>query len=1115
MFRSLPILKIFPLALILLIGTKNTVNAEGIYFKNKIIFYVDNKVSNFKIENDQKTTSLKNLNNILIKEKVLKINQWLPMAKPTDRNGDIYLNRYFVIELIELKINLDMLIQDILSLDQITSCEKIPIVSPAFIPNDELWDQLYGLPQIKAHLAYELWDIEGGEIPGQMEDEEIVVAVPDIGLMWDHPDLIENIWQNPGEDIDGDGRVIELINNHWVFDPDDINGIDDDEDGYVDNFVGYDPAFGDNDPYPVNSYHQHGTKVAGNVSAVTNNGIGLASVGYSVKIMGVNANGNPDEPWYLTHTAQATLASAQMGADIINCSWVSGYYEALDNMFQVIYNEYGCIVLGAAGNGEGNGGPSDTTDFDPRYPAAFDNVISVTATGPNNSFNCWANVHETVDISAPGEAIICTMPFDNVNPEQYAIGNGTSYATPLTAGAVALLKSVIPEASNETIISKIIETTDYFPDMETSCVGQSIEGLVGSGQLNIYRAILATREPELLVSNIEFQTEDGLVHPGDTVVIDFVFGNSPAFLDADNVTIQLISGDSSVTILSNPTNYDNTFNEGYQTEGQFIIAISQNALLGNIDCEILIGATCEGSNYSNNIPLPIPLNFGQYGYPIIDINITQSTTIADLDNNSLNEIYFSSDSQMYGTMIAGFDVSGFPFTASSEISSVLAVGDINGNGNKELVFGTSGGTLHVLTNAGNEYLTYQQPDSIRNSPVLVDLDLDGILEIIFISGNTNSSTLFVINSEGQDFNGFPINITERIISGPAVANLDNDSIIEIIVTSTESNIYVIDGNGNFKEGFPFETSSSLQYAASIVDLDGDLDLEILTGNINGDLYAIHHDGSVMMSIPNRGPIISGISVADLDDNGQIELLFMTTEENQYNNPMIHAYTPVNQSEISGWPISLSEVSSGELIINDIDNDSDLEILATTLTGEVYIFHHDGSRYDNFPYIGEDSIMTTPSIGDLDNDNDFELIFGTINSLEVIDIQESRGNRYSWNTFRGNLYRNGFFNASLGVLGFENYQIPTHFSLSNNYPNPFNPITHIAYAIPKEVSINLSIYDILGRKVITLKNGIETVGNKSIIWNGLNGYGEMMGAGIYFYKFETREFKQTKKMILLK
>ena len=1109
--------KLFNYIFILLTLFNSILKANELFYKDRIIFYVDNRVSNFKIEKDNKTVSLNNLNTILMKENVLKIEKWLPMAKPTDRNGDVYLNRYFVIEFIESKENLYKLIQDILSLDQITSCEKIPIVRPAFIPDDELWDQLYGLPQVKAHLAYDLWDIEGGEVPGQMDEGEIVVAVPDIGLMWDHPDLVNNIWQNLGEDIDGDGRVLELIDNHWVFDPDDVNGIDDDDDGYTDNFVGYDPAFNDNDPYPVNSYHQHGTKVAGNVSAVTNNSIGLASVGYSVKIMGVNANGNEAEPWYLTHTAPACLASAQMGADIINCSWVGGYYQALYDMHQVLYNEYGCIVLGAAGNGVSNGGPSDTTDFEPRYPAAFDNVISVTAMGPNNSFNCWANVHETVDISAPGENIICTMPFDNDNPERYAIGNGTSYATPLTAGAIALVKSVIPDASNETIISKIIETTDDYPDMNGSCSGQSIEGLVGSGQLNIYRAILATREPELLVTNIEFQTEDGSsVNPGDTVVIDFIIGNSPAFLDAEDVTVELINTDTSITILSGSINYDDYFSAGYQTEGQLIIVISENALLGNVYGEFLIEANCEGSNYSNNIPFDIPLNFNQYGYPINNINISQTTTVADLDGNSLDEIYFSSDNLMYGTIIAGFAVNGFPFTASSEISTISAVGDVSGNGDLELVFGTSGGTLYALTSTGTEYLVYEQQDSIKSSPVLADFNSDGILEIVFISVNLNMSTLFVINGEGQDLNGFPLNITERIISGPSVADLDNDMVLDIILSSTQNNVNVINSNGSYQEGFPYETSGSLQHAASIADINNDQDLEILVGDLNGHLYVINKDGSLITSSSVGGSINSGISVADLDDNGELELLFTTSLNDQYENQMLHVYNPTSQSEIYGWPISLSELSFSEPIIADLDNDTDLEVLITTAEGKMHIFHHDGLRYNNFPFsIEEDSIFVSSSLGDLDNDGDYEIIIGTLNSLQVIDLQESMGDRFSWNTYRANNYRDGFINSDLVELKSKNNNIISNYSVSQNYPNPFNPITKIKYCIPKNESVNIYIYDLIGRNIKLLINKTQPAGNHSVHWDGTNNNGEIVSAGMYIYVIESGEFKSTKKMLLLK
>ena len=126
--------------------------------------------------------------------------------------------------------------------------------------------------------------------------------------------------------------------------------------------------------------------------------------------------------------------------------------------------------------------------LNPWYPAGFDNTIAVTALGSNSTFNCWANVGEHVMIGAPGEFILCAYTYPDT---LYALGTGTSYATPLVAGAMALIKSVIPDADNETIISKVINTASYYPDMDRSCGGQSIEGLVGSGQLNIHRAVLA------------------------------------------------------------------------------------------------------------------------------------------------------------------------------------------------------------------------------------------------------------------------------------------------------------------------------------------------------------------------------------------------------------------------------------------------------------------------------------------------------------------------------------------------------------------------------------------------------------------------------------------------
>ena len=106
------------------------------------------------------------------------------------------------------RLDIDDLVKQAESLESIRTSETIAIIRPTYIPNDPRWNQQYGLPLIEADLAYDLWDIEGGELPGQMEEGEIVVGVADDALEWDHPDLIDNIWQNLGEDADGDGVVI-------------------------------------------------------------------------------------------------------------------------------------------------------------------------------------------------------------------------------------------------------------------------------------------------------------------------------------------------------------------------------------------------------------------------------------------------------------------------------------------------------------------------------------------------------------------------------------------------------------------------------------------------------------------------------------------------------------------------------------------------------------------------------------------------------------------------------------------------------------------------------------------------------------------------------------------
>jgi hypothetical protein len=98
---------------------------------------------------------------------------------------------------------------------------------------------------------------------------------------------------------------------------------------------------------------------------------------------------------------------------------------------------------------------------------------------------------------------------------------------------------------------------------------------------------------------------------------------------------------------------------------------------------------------------------------------------------------------------------------------------------------------------------------------------------------------------------------------------------------------------------------------------------------------------------------------------------------------------------------------------------------------------------------------------------------------------------------------------------EHNSLPNKFILHQNYPNPFNPVTTLRYDLPEQATVNIIIYDLLGREVRTLVNTTQDAGFKSVIWNATNDYGKPVSAGVYLYQIQAGEFVQTKKMVLLK
>ena len=98
---------------------------------------------------------------------------------------------------------------------------------------------------------------------------------------------------------------------------------------------------------------------------------------------------------------------------------------------------------------------------------------------------------------------------------------------------------------------------------------------------------------------------------------------------------------------------------------------------------------------------------------------------------------------------------------------------------------------------------------------------------------------------------------------------------------------------------------------------------------------------------------------------------------------------------------------------------------------------------------------------------------------------------------------------------KNINVPKKFNVHQNYPNPFNPVTRLSYDLPEDSFVSITIYDMLGNVVNNLVNTKQSSGYKSVQWNATDNLGQPVSAGVYLYRIETKDFRQTKKMILLK
>ncbi len=372
--------------------------------------------------------------------------------------------------------------------DKVAIAELNTFGSYTIVPDDSSYGSQWCFPVMEGPMA---WDIQTGS-------PDVFVAILDSGSEFSHedmgigPDGYQNIWLNSGEDAWSDP------NN-----PNTGNGIDDDNNGYVDDWKGYD--FSSDNNNSAGPFF-HGTHVAGIVGAKTNNNLGMAGVaggwgapGVKLMICGVGdsaPNGSVLD--------DAVLYALEHGAQIVQMSLTVGQSAANDAAFQMAVDN-GMLVVCASGN-------SASTTIG--YPSSNTNVLSVGSTNESDQRSSFSNHGAQLEISAPGSNIFST----GLN-NTYGTSSGTSFAAPVVSGVAALIFSAQPGISGDEVRQILKDTADkvggYDYNWNGSMPGHSFE--LGYGRVNPFAALSSLGTELYIRDSVEDTGSEPNTESGDEV----------------------------------------------------------------------------------------------------------------------------------------------------------------------------------------------------------------------------------------------------------------------------------------------------------------------------------------------------------------------------------------------------------------------------------------------------------------------------------------------------------------------------------------------------------------------------------------------------------------------
>ncbi|MBI3509727.1 MAG: S8 family serine peptidase [Bacteroidetes bacterium] len=600
------------------------------------------------------------------------------------------LQRTFLLEFSDVS-NVMNIIGDLDKTNDVVYSERVPLDEECLVPNDPSYSSEWHLGVINAATAWNSFS----------SGSTIKIAIVDNAVDRTHVDLSANIWVNPGENP--------------------TNGIDDDGNGYIDDVNGFDVADNDNNPNPPNATFDHGTHCAGIASARTNNSTGIASIGYSCKIIAVKATANSASPSSVTNGYDGVVYAVAAGADVISMSWGSASSSATAQNIITWASNQGCVLVAAAGNN------NSSSIF---YPAGYTECIAVAASNSNDTKASFSNYGNWVDITAPGNNIYSTLPGN-----AYGNMSGTSMACPMVAGLCGLMLSLNPGLTPTDIRNCLSSSATNIDAMNSSYIGQLGAGRIDaaaamsciSGTLNWPPVAAFTANVTTVTAGGSVQFTDQSVYLPTTWSWSFS-GGTPATFNGQNPPL--------IT---------------YNTPGAYNVSLTVTNSHGSNTYTAPNYITVNVANGCTKINYPPPGTWSPVNY-YTGATVGQNGWINGLESNLDKEkaMYFDASSSPYTQMVDLWIAFGLAYSSNpAKIVPVKVYDGTSGSPGAQI-----GSTMNltmgqIMGDVSNNYYT---DISYVNNPITLPASKKFFVSVDVTNLNwpTNHDTLSIVsNTTGQ------------------------------------------------------------------------------------------------------------------------------------------------------------------------------------------------------------------------------------------------------------------------------------------------------------------------------------------------------------------------------